>query len=299
MITKTQLANRAKHLGSTDIVALFGLHPKLNAYDIYLEKSGKLTEADQADDKWISRGNYMEPSLIMFAEELLGRIKTTKQEFSAANGLIVSHPDGQPVKIPSSTLEAKSVGPWANEKMIGDEGKIVTMPAAGCWGDENTDSVPHRVTFQAQVHILCTGAEVCYVPAYLPYREFVMFAILRNMAIIESILEEAHRFWEKNVKADTPPENILPALETIKRIKHRPEKVVPISSEVARVWDDARNSRLEAKAKEDLAETALRAAIGDADAGQFEGGMVVIQHISKKGFVMPAVKYTTPRMVKK
>lgn len=276
--TPEQLEKRKSHLGSSDIAAILGLDPFRSAYDVYLEKTGKLEEQPESTDIQ-KRGQFLEPALLNFAESILGQINREAPE--QGEGLIIAHPDGVVID-KGNPVEAKSQGVYSKES----------------WGDEGTDQVPDRVIIQCEVHLLTCKADYCHIPAYLPYREFVMFGVEKDKDIINEILQAAHIFWQNNVVRDTPPEDSRPSLQLIKRIRHTPEKVIDIPIEVANRWQDARQARLDTEKLEKMAEADLRAALADAEAGKFEGGMITLYETIRKAYEVKETKFRTLRFVK-
>jgi putative phage-type endonuclease len=274
MITKTQLANRNKHLGGSDIPAILGLDPFRSAADIWYQKTGKVTTEQSTgvmDD-----GSIMELSTLAFAARELGKLNTKAPECVGLGGLIIDHPDAI-LKSDGSPVEAKSQQYQTNEK----------------WGEPLTDQVPDRVVIQAQTHLLCCpDTEICFIPVYLVFRRFVMFRVQRSQIIIDAISEAANEFWEKNVKGDLMPSDSKPSLEVLKRIKHSPGKVVTISPEAAHIWIEAKEAYSAADKRKKEAEAQLRAVLGDAVVGEFTGGKVIVQTVNKKSFVMPSTTYT-------
>ena len=97
-ITEAQRQQRQKHLGSSDMAAVMGLDSWGNAYDVYLEKTGKLNP--EKDKAIFRRGNYMEAALLAFAQDELGRliVEPSELEFVKPDLHLCSHPDAMTIK---------------------------------------------------------------------------------------------------------------------------------------------------------------------------------------------------------
>ena len=243
MISEKQRRERAKYLGSSDMAAIVGFDPFRNAYDVWLEKTDKL-EADK-ENVVMKRGRHMELAILNYAEEKLGPLEKdpAKLEFIKPIYHLLSHPDALFVKEP---VEGKSQGNFSKE----------------VWGEEGTDQVPDRVIIQCHVHLICTDTRTCYVPAYLPYREFQMFVVNFDYVIAQSIIEAAQHFWVEHVSKDTPPEDVVPTLAVVKRVRQLPNIHTELPKDLWEAFQAAKQDAKAAKDKQDKAQAKLLAVIG-------------------------------------
>jgi len=95
-----------------------------------------------------------------------------------------------------------------------------------------------------------------------------MFQVNRDKMVADTVCDAALDFWDC-VENDTPPENITPSLAFIKRLKRVPEKVIDFDTEQVRLvedWKDAKGKVKWAKAILEDAQSAILAALGDAEA---------------------------------
>lgn len=230
----------------------------------------------------------MEPALLMFARSLLGRINTRSPEKiinPTSTVSLIDHPDAVVVK-DGEPIEAKSQSIYSEEK----------------WGDEGTDQVPDRVILQCGCHILCNDTDICHVPADVAYRGFLMFMVKRDKDIIGRIVEKCDEFWNKYVKTNTPPPNTLPSPETIRRLIRVPKKTIsiPNGAELVRARQEAAARSKEAGKVFEVADLALKAALGDAEAGTFDGGMATYFQYHRKAEekIREAYDYRSIKIVK-
>lgn len=259
------------------MAAIMGFDPFRNAYDVWLDKTGKLEPAEES--KVMKRGKYLEPAILNFAEDVLGPLERSPErlEFVDSSLFLLSHPDAL---FEGNPIEAKSQGAYSKE----------------VWGDEDTDQVPDRVIIQCHVHLICTDVSLkCYVPVYLPYREFQMFFVNYDKQISDRIIETAGHFWTQHVVKDTPPENVVPDLAVVKRIRREPATISDISPELWTKYQEAQINEKLAKSEKDNAQATLLAAIGTAEAGKCELGMVTYFEQTRKGYTVPASKYRVLR----
>lgn len=255
-ITNKQLEKRRNYLGSSDVAAILGVDPFRSPVDVFYEKTGKVEEKPAT--AVMSRGTFLEPGIILFAESFLGgKIQKRELEITDDNGLFISHPDGifKPNKRP---VEAKSQNFGAKEQ----------------WGEEGTGEVPIRVAAQGLIHLWCWKQDICYVPADLPYRGLQMFLVERDEGVIKTIIEKCLEFREKYIKTDTPPPNSLPSEETVRFMRRKPKSTISIPGELVSVREAAKAKKLEAEKDFEVADLTLKGALKNAERGNFDGGFV-------------------------
>lgn len=256
-LTDKQRAERHKHLGASDVAAILGADHYRNAYDVWLEKTQRVTpdEAGAAADA----GNRFEPGVLEWAEEQLGPLEhdETKLEVKWIGFPVVVHLDER-VKSTGNPVEAKTAGLFG--------------PLAEDWGSGN-DEVPDRIIIQTHVQMGATNTKVCHVPAFLGGQGFKMYTVERDDLIFDSIQDAIIDFW-KFVETDTPPTEIIPTLAFSKRIKREPKKVVQIDDQIVENWLSTKETLKFAKITAESAQAAVLAAMGDAEAGTCSRGVV-------------------------
>lgn len=283
-ITAAQLKRRQNQLGSSDIAGILGVDTYKNAYDIWLEKTGKLEPEAESENDPRAAGKILEPAVLTFGESRLGKL--TRNQFRSARdlGLPIGANIDAIVVATGAPVEAKTSGLYGFSNDV--------------WGEEGTDQVPDRVIIQSQVHMLCTAAEICFVPAFIAFRGFVMFQVPRDHEIIDIIGKEATNFWDKHVQADTPPSQISPNLAVVKRMKREPSKVVPVDSSLITPWMETREDRLAAEKSEKVHLAAILAAIGDAEAGECELGAFTYLEQTRGAYEVKESTFRVPRFKK-
>lgn len=288
-ITEEQRKQRKARLGSTDIAAILGVDHFKTAYDVYLEKTGKL-EDEKKVEEYKTAGNMFEDGILTYAEQQLGKL--VRNQFRAAEGLpigsnidaIVIEPlDG--VALENDPVDAKTAGLYG--------------PLVEEWGEEGTDQVPDRILIQGHVHMLCTEANVCHIPTFLGGRGFKMFRINRDAEVIDLIKKSAIEFWNKHVLADVPPEDVLPNLELIKRIRRVPESVVDVPSEIIAAWLESKDALNIAKKIKEEAERMLLTTLGTAEGGNSSLGTLTYLSQTRKGYTVKESNYRALRFKKK
>lgn len=284
-ITAEQRELRKKHLGSSDIPAMLGLSPYKSAYDLWLEKTGKLIEADN-ETPAMRAGTRFENGVLDDAEEQLGELRRNVWLCKRGGAApIASNIDAVVLKT-GDPVEAKTAGLFG--------------PLTEWWGQEGTDQVPDRVIAQCQVHLLVTEAEVCHVPTFLGGRGFAMFEIPRNVKIINAIIDAAEHFWQEHVLRNVEPHGSRASLEVVKLIKREPQKVTTIEPELVEAWLETRDVASEAQKVADQAKADVLAALGDAEAAMAGPmGAITYYETKRKGYTVEPTTFRTLRHRKK
>ena len=230
---------------------MLGVDPYRNAYDLWLDKTSKVTDYDAGAAA--EAGTLFEPGVIDWAEGQLGKLRRNV-ELTLPEFHLIDHLDAQIIES-DEPVEAKTSGLFG--PLMKEE-----------WGEANSDELPDRVIVQCHGHMICTEKEICHVPAFLGGRGFVMYQVAHDQEIADTIMEGALDFWEC-VERGEPPENLVPSVGFIKRLKRIPTKTVEIDKGLVKEWLDAKNKVKWAEAVKEDAEAALLQALGDAEAGTF------------------------------
>lgn len=281
-ITDKQLEARKSHIGASEAAAILGLSPWRTAYDIYLEKTGKV-ELPASAGEAADIGNMVESSLLDWAAIELGRVKILKNQFRVHEGGILSATHDALIVDKPEGLEAKTAG------------IMNPFSAKDQWGEDGTDQIPEHILIQCQQQALVSKLDMVHVPTLLGGRGRVIYHIERSAALCEIILERVTAFWENNVLKDIPPEG-LPTLNVIRYRVRQPGLVVPIPAELVLNWQAIQEERKVLEQSEDQAKAAVLAIMGDAETGESEVGSVRVQKIMSERFDTKALKAAYPDM---
>jgi putative phage-type endonuclease len=282
MITKRQLELRKKSIGASDVAAILGLSPYRSAYDVWLEKTGKLEERN-TESPAMEAGNAFEDAVLKFAEKELGKIRRNVWKSHKQLPLHAAL-DAQCVEN-GNPVEAKTAGLFS---YVGNE-----------WGEAGTDQVPEQYLIQAQVQLGVTGREVCHMPAFIGGRGFQMYHIQRNQALIDVIYQRVKDFWMNHVVTNIAPDQSEPSLEIAKTMKREPGKLTVIAPDLIAKWKDAQITAKTAKEQEDQTKAAIMAALGDAEASKMsEVGQVTYLQQTKLSLDIERMKEEAPEVYK-
>ncbi|MFH1614886.1 MAG: YqaJ viral recombinase family protein [Planctomycetota bacterium] len=277
-ITAKQLKRRKNHIGSSDMLAVLGGDIYKSAFDVFLEKTGQLTE--QKENKQMFAGTMFESGVLDYAEQMLGKLKRNQRRIAPDGLPIASNTDAMVVS-DGSPVDAKTSGLFG--------------PLNKDWGEPGTDEIPNYVIVQAQTHILCCRSDVCYIPAFLAGRGFQMFIVHYNERLIQMIREEAVKFWEY-VKAVQPPPDTQPTMRAISRMIREPDKIINIPNEPVELWQKTKEIKKIAVLAEKIAQKKVLALLGDAEVGQSEAGTVTYKEQSRKEYTVKSTTFRVARL---
>ncbi|HEX5244370.1 MAG TPA: YqaJ viral recombinase family protein [Tepidisphaeraceae bacterium] len=284
MITAKQRQLRSQGIGSSDAPAILGMDPFRNAFAVWADKTGRDPGFD--GNEATRRGNHLEAGVLNWAQEQLGGITLKRNVF-------IKHPD-RPLLV---NLDA----------CFGDapEGFIVEAKTTNDpdeWGDEDTDEVPERVLVQTHHAMLVSGYRRAYVPVLLPAfkrLEFRMYRIERNDDLAQAIGDRCEEFWNEHIIADVAPPESMPAMDVLKRLRRTPNKSVAVDDALVDALIVAKAAAKQAAEDEERAMAKLVLALGDAEAGEYSGGVVTYMQSRRKGYTVEPATYRQLRIKEK
>lgn len=259
MITEEQRIERKKHLGSSDVAALFtdengkSLDPFKTAADIWALKTFDHKKGDKKT-KSISIGHRYESALIAFAEQELGHSVVTDSDkmrfICKEHPIFACNLDGYGITTPPEIVEVKTTG------------------LTGEWGEPGTDAVPFRVNLQVHQQMLCTGWKRAHIAVLLGKWGLVeeMYVIDRDESIINAIIERGEQFWNDYVMTKTAPTDTeVGDIRNFKRIIRQPDSFADVSVDLILDWVECKQYRLEAERVEKSKFAKILLKLGDAE----------------------------------
>lgn len=266
MLTQQEIERRRQFLTATDVPAILGVSPWVNAGDVFLQKTQAVNtfKGNDATDA----GTILEPSVLAWAALKLGPLNPGDWMVHE-NGINACSLDAQ--RANGEVVEAKTSG-------------IVGPGDPSRWGDEGTDEIPDYYLLQVQAQLMITGAARAWVPALIGGRGFVMFCVQANRDLQEVIQENSVAFWEEHVLTRTPPPNVRASLESLKAIRREPGKTVSLADELAEQYLQANEVKKEAEKRAEEAKAALIEALADAECGKWSGGQFTFCEQSRAGY---------------
>lgn len=257
-LTTEQLTARKRYLGGSDMAALFGLDPYKNAHDVYLDKT-----ADLRPDKTtlpMELGNLFEPTLIKWAQglEYEGSPNLGHLCVPVASLLVIDHLGGHPDATTDAMEPVEVKTNLTGRSSFNDK-----------WGESGSADVPDHVNIQLHHYMHCLGAPRGHVVALLYGRGPVYYEVPRQDKVCDAIERTGIQFWKEHVERKVPPPNVLPNLDTLKRIVRVERKRVEMDALLFEKWVWQRGAAKAAAEDEKQSTAALVAALEDAEEATF------------------------------
>lgn len=188
MLTDEQLAMRRTGLTATDMVKLSGASPWGSAHDVYADKIGAPSHAQNGA---MRVGNDLEPIVLGWLARDRGITLTPgTTERHASMPWALATPDANVVVLPSNP-----------QRVAIAEAKVVGLRQAARWSD---DAPPDYVVVQNAWQMLVTGVSLVYVPALIG-TELRIYEVHRDADLEGALVELGSRFWTQHVVARKPP----------------------------------------------------------------------------------------------
>ncbi len=259
-ITKSQIERRNQYIGASEIAAILGLDRYRSAWDVWAAKTGRTEQIDagQAADA----GRRFESAILEWAEEQIGKLDRRGTERRIKGTPILVHCDAL-TAAKREPVEAKTSGLFGQ---LDPE-----------WGEPGTDQIPLRHLVQVQIQLAATGADICYVPAFLGGRGYCLYRVAADKAVQERLIAKAVEFWEKHVLMNEPPD-ATPSLETLKSLRRTPGKTLDLPSHLAPIieqYEKIRESRLNLEREEEDLKRQIISAFGDAEYIRLPDGRIL------------------------
>lgn len=187
------LSLRKNYIGGSEIAALLGLSPYKTPASIWLEKTGRKPVEDEPTEAQLI-GLALEDYAARRYMEETGRVVrnfnymlTRNHALADVDRLVV--PDGEKIA--------------AHHDEIRTDRLLECKTSGFFWGDE----VPEYYLAQVQLYLGLTGCRYAdFAVVFLsPRRDFKMYEVERDDAVIERLFDSIEDFWHDYMDTDTPP----------------------------------------------------------------------------------------------
>lgn len=177
---------RAKHIGGSEVAALFGRSPYTTPWQLWMEKAGKLDRP--FDERWTRAGKFFEAGIAAWAAEKWGMTIGKVEEYYTDDStpgmgatLDYATDDGIPVEI---KFNHRKTDDWQYD------GDVLTQ-------------VPETYIWQTQHQIACYGGDYAWLVAFIDGEPRRM-KVRRSDRMITNIRKAISDFWA-SIEADIPP----------------------------------------------------------------------------------------------
>lgn len=277
MITERQIEARRGGLGASDMAIVLGLSPFGSAWELVLEKNGKLDP--RKDTASLDIGRALESVVLDWAEQQkpwrLERDPDTRH--CIAGSPILAHFDAIAIgEDGEDPMEAKTAG------VLFDG---ILKDPVHAWGEPWTDDVPDHIIIQCTSQLACTRSNVCWVPALIGGRGFAMYKVGRDQGLVDILRKEADHFWNTYVvPCKRPPSGPQATAESVlKRIRRQPDSSCAVPADMVERWLKAKADRKEVEKAEKDAKARLLEALGECDGGDGGTAGTVTYYQDKRG----------------
>lgn len=284
-LTPQEQERRRSVVGASEVGLLFGLpaYGGRTLSDLWFEKKYG-TEKESKGNASTALGLKLEPLVLDAAGERLGTEIIDRQQWVRV-GSNAATLDGR-LASTGAVVDAKTSG-------------IIGPSHASEWGEDGTDEVPDSYLLQIQCQLLVTGADLGYVAALIGGLGFRMYPIEPQAALMKAIQIKSSEFIESLSQGQPPSEP--PQLETLKRLRRQPDKLLPRSDEFEEVYERylaTSDCHKACEKDKDTLQARLIAMLGDAEAIECRGGYITYFQQTRREFFSPESKFRTMRFKK-
>lgn len=221
-LTDEQQAIRLTGVGASESAAIVNRSRYAGSYDVYLRKTDP--ERAKKDSPVLQRGNYLEPSVLDWAEDQLGGLLSR-------NVGTLRHPSLNHV---IASPDAMLVTSHGKDAVV--QAKTHKFHVMAEYGEEGTDAIPDEELIQVTMEMGVTGLEVAWLPVLFGGDVFKMYRVEFRPALFEHVASAIETFWTTFVEPRRPPDlNPRQRAEYLARIfAIRKSKTVIAANDMAR-----------------------------------------------------------------
>lgn len=266
------LLNRRGGIGSSEVASIVGLNPYESAYQLWLRKTKRV--APKEENFFMKAGHYLEDAVARFYEDESGRKVIS---CSAAEDVYV-HPNYDWARVSPDRMF------WLGDKRAGDDKGILECKTTQ--REIDPENLPPYWFTQVQYQLGNMGREKGSLAWLSAGRVFDYRDIDFVPDYYEWIMAAADEFYNKNIVEDIEPELTTAADVVTKYAVHTPGLTVEATDELAaRVirLKEIKASEKDLDAEKDEIEDALKLAIGEAEAINYQGSILATFKAPKAG----------------
>jgi putative phage-type endonuclease len=209
MLTEAQRLDRINGIGASESPIIMGYSTYKSPYELYLEKTGVVSEEDEEPTEQQYWGNALEPLII--------------KRFSEENGVEVTFPDT--VYHPEYPYIFANLDGWIESEKAVVECKCANSFQRSQWDMAASDGIPLVYLIQIAKQCAITDASRGYCAVLIGGMEYRQFVYERDAALEALIIEADKDFWHR-IQNRIEPDPISTSDCRLKFKKSNPAKVV-------------------------------------------------------------------------
>ena len=260
-------AIRAKHVGASEVAALFGLSPFQTRWQLHMIKAGKLARTDLSGNKAVSAGRFMEAGVGAWAAEKFGVTLNKVRRYLSddeCHGL-------------GASLDFECVGTGTRYPV---EIKFIQRHDGWEWEGDDLTQVPENYLLQVQVQLACSGAPFGDLVAFIG-GDIRRLRVPRSEKLIAAIRAEVTEFWADVRNGKEPAPDFVKDADGIADLAYgMPLRTITLPVEAEKLFETALEQAEIAKAAENASKAAkaeltkmvIDAGIGNDDKARSECG---------------------------
>lgn len=247
---------RSKHVGASEVAALFSLSPWMTRWQLYMLKTGQLP--DVFETKVMTQGKHFEPALAAYAQEKFKiQLRKVKRYMTSDN-----------IEGMGASLDYEEYGDGA---LIPTELKFSLYGDGWEWEGDELTQIPDYYLMQVQHQLACCPGA--------PHGQLIAFTggdakrmiIPRSPRLITAIEAAVAMFWQDVRDGKEPPVDFSADADGVSRLAYiRKLRTVTLPPEMAGVmkeWHEAKEMETKGKQAAEIAKTKVLKAVLDAGTG--------------------------------
>ena len=261
------LEYRRTGIGGSDLSAICGMNKYRSAYEVYLDKTGKLERPETAGEA-AHFGTILEEIVAREFSRVTGKKVRRKNMIlrSKDNGFMIADLDRM-IVVEKAFLECNTASAYLD----------------GAWKD---DKIPDAYMLQIQHYMEVTGFQYCYIACLIGGNKFVWKKVERDNGLIKNIVELEKDFWLEHVLKNIPPDisgsGSDSALLSILYPDSR-ENIIRLGSSADEIIEELNRLKEQAKELDEKItgdENLLKSMLGENEAGETDKALVTWKSIT-------------------
>lgn len=270
MLTEEQRKRRREGIGASDSPIIMGYSSYKTPYQLYLEKTGIISDDEEEQTDLQYWGNAIEPLIIKkFSEENNLEVSFPDTLYHRDHPFIFANLDGF-IESENAVIEAKMANSFQRKE----------------WDGAYQDGIPLTYLIQIAKQVAVADATKGYCAVLIGGFEYMQFLYERDRELEELIIKADCDFWHC-VQNRIEPDPISTADCRLKYRDVIADKTVPATFKIAQNYAELQNVKAEAKRLaelEDKYKMLIMQHMGNAEyLADLEGEILVTWKANKKG----------------